>query len=76
MSNDFQREDRYLVFKLSDIEKYLIPSERQALSFYSKVIDDCRKEDGKETLRTVCIEEDWPEYDKVWDMLKERMDNE
>ncbi|WYX90421.1 hypothetical protein PTQ24_000146 [Salmonella phage KKP_3822] len=35
-----------------------------------------RAQRGKEDLKTVVVEHDWPEYEEVWKMLENRVDFE
>ena len=64
----FEREERYLVFKLKDIKNVLNKTEYDILYLLAdkmnrlRPIKDC-----------VVVEDDWPEYELVWDMIEERM---
>jgi hypothetical protein len=70
---DFERQHRYIVLKNKDIEAYLSSKERASLATLGLVLDACRQADGKPPLRTVVVEEDWPEYEVVWAMIEARM---
>ena len=44
MSTEFKREERYIVFKLSDVERYLTDADRAYLAMMKNEIDagrDC-----------------------------------
>lgn len=70
--SEFKREDRYLVFKRSDIEKYLNEGNRGTLNGLTWLIDHHRKDDGKQPLQCVVVEHDWPEHEQVWKMIEAR----
>ena len=70
MSNEFMREERYIVFKLADLGNSLKGDEiRQLAREYAEQ----RHLKGKPPLECVVVESDWPEYDLVWDMIESRM---
>lgn len=77
-----EREQRYLVFKISDIEAaykhdLLSQGELFALTHIAEKVDKLREFiRGKEKLCAVVIEKDWPEYEKVWEMLEKRIEAE
>lgn len=58
--NDFKREDRYIVFKISQLDE-------EQLELLERV---------QRELPTLCdcvvVESDWPEYEKVWEMIEDR----
>ena len=66
------REQRYLVFKYTDLQD----------AFKSSVLTEAAKQkiiDALEILDTVLperqcvvVESDWPEYEQVWKMIEER----
>ena len=60
MSTEFEREERYIVFKLSDVEEYFTPGEKQQLARLVEVQRAGREEDGKAPLECVVVESDWP----------------
>lgn len=62
----FVREERYIVFKLSDLTE---EQERQ-LRF---MICPPRGDRQIRTRECVVVEHDWPEYEVVWRMIEERM---
>ena len=66
-------EDRYIVLKYKDIYNYLNSTGIEALFRIISVIRSGRKKEGKELVRSIVIEEDWPEYPLVKKMLEERI---
>lgn len=70
-----QREQRYVVLKLKDIDAYLELWERDALAAMLQKINYYRAEEGKEDLECVVIEHDWSCYEDAW-MLVEREEHE
>jgi len=73
MSTEFTREERYLVFKLSDVEEHFTPGERQQLARLAEVQRVGRSEGGKPLLECVVVEADWPEYEPTWKAIEARM---
>ena len=70
--NPFQREDRYIVIKRSDAS-WLSERDQFLLSDLENVICGIRSKRGKDVLKSVVIESDWPEYETVWKMIEDRM---
>lgn len=68
-----QRETRYVVFKTSDLDK-LNPTGKRAMLDLIEAVEQIRSDMGKQPLRCVVVESDWPEYEKVWKMLAMRVD--
>ena len=65
--SQFQREDRYIVIKRSDLKK--VP-----VSYRSHLVDPMFSLLGHLPRREcVVVESDWPEYHLVWAMLEHRM---
>lgn len=73
MSNEFMREERYIVFKLSDVEEHFTPGERQQLARLAEVQRVGRSEGGKPLLECVVVESDWPEYEPTWKAIEARV---
>lgn len=71
-----KREERYAVFKYADIDVALSDSDKLLLSAVMNKIDRYRKEQGKEPIKGVVVEHDWPEYEQVWKMIETRVDRE
>lgn len=68
----FRRENRYLVLKIKDIEKYLNANEIKTLMEYAGGIELRRSYEGRRRLVCVVVEDDWPEYKQVWDAITKR----
>ena len=68
-----QREDRYLVIKRSDVV-CLSEFERQQLFNIIGKVARCREVVGKEPLKCVVVESDWPEYEPTWQAIERRVD--
>lgn len=67
------RELRYWVLKLKDVEQYLSTEQEQALRDILQTVSEGRKRDNKSSLACVVVESDWPEYESVWKMIEERV---
>lgn len=71
--SEFQRENRYIVFKVKDVEE-LPKTDKVALMLACDGIKSVRKARGKTpSLECLVIESDWPEYEIVWQMIEDRM---
>lgn len=68
--SEFKRENRYLVFKLSDIESSLDHQQKMALDSLASVVNNNRALRGKAPLDGVVVESDWPIYERVWALIK------
>lgn len=68
----FERENRYLVLKNKDIDRYLTEEQRDVLQRLRLQIEAGRIEDHREVRDFVVVESDWPEYERVWQMIEER----
>ena len=73
MSEQFKREPRYVVFKIKDILAYLGPEQIEMVEHLGKLIAHGRAGDGKEQFNAVVVEQDWPEFEMVWDAIEARM---
>ncbi|QPX73506.1 hypothetical protein [Cronobacter phage vB_CsaM_Cronuts] len=71
-----KREERYAVLKYADIDAALSDSDKLLLSAVVNKIDRYRKEQGKEPIKGVVVEHDWPEYEQVWKKIQTRVDRE
>ena len=72
MSEQFRLEDRYVVLKIKDIEKYLHDRDLKELNLILTLISAGREADGKQVLEAIVVEKDWPEYGIVYSMLERR----
>lgn len=68
------RETRYYVFKLKDVENWLLPSEQHMLAAIQERLNYGRECVAKAPLKCVVVESDWPEYEPTWKAIEKRMD--
>jgi hypothetical protein len=70
--SEFQREDRYIVIKRSDIEK--APADLRR-NFYGQCrkLHDSMLTNGAPARSFLVIESDWPEYEPTWQMIEDRV---
>jgi len=73
--SEFNREQRYIVLKIKDIEEFLTEENKIKLSEICYIINDARIDEGLPTLETVVIESDWPMYDKIWEKIEDCVTN-
>lgn len=73
-TNTFNREQRYLVLKSSDmIATGLTETELDQLQAICAKVDQYRRNAGKPVLETVVVEKDWPEYEPTWAAIEQRV---
>lgn len=70
MSNEFTREERYIVFKLSDLGNSLKGDEIRRLA---REYAEQRHLKGKKPLECVVVEKGWPEYEPTWRAIEARV---
>lgn len=70
MSDDFIKEDRYLVIKRSDIKSALDGEMKSVLQHIAQTVEGERHSLGKPVLECVVVEHDWSIYDDVWKMVE------
>ena len=73
MSTEFTREYRYIVFKLSDVERYLTDADRAHLAMMKNEIDAGRDCANKPPFKGLIVESDWPEYEPTWRAIEARV---
>ena len=73
MNTEFQREERYIVFKLSDVERYLTDADRAYLAMMKNEIDAGRDCANKPPFKGLIVESDWPEYEPTWKAIEARV---
>ena len=73
MNNEFTREERYIVFKLSDVERYLTAADRSYLAMMKNEIDAGRDCANKPPFKGLIVESDWPEYEPTWRAIEARV---
>ena len=71
-----EREERYVVLKIKDIEHFLSTSQKDDLHDIRGTIDAYRRTTKKGELKAVVVESDWPEYERVWKMIEARVNME
>lgn len=69
----FVREPRYLIFKIKDALSSLSSCELDRLQEIGEKISASRSSEGKPPFNAVVVEQDWPEFDLVWEMIEARM---
>lgn len=69
MSNEFMREERYIVFKMSDLGNSLKGDEIRRLA---REYAEHRQRLRKKPLECVVVEKDWPEYEPTWQAIEAR----
>ena len=67
-------ENRYLVLKRLDIEKHISLEAQLTLANVAQAIEHHRHDEGREPLKCVVIESDWPEYESTLSALETRVD--
>lgn len=66
----FNRENRYLVAKVRDVEAALSEVEQLELQKLLNKVETYRTQSGKEPLVCVVVESDWPNYESTWDSIE------
>lgn len=69
-------EQRYIVIKYKDINRYLMSIQIASLFDWCNRITKGRVCEGKKEIDCIVIEKDWPEYEPVLAMLSARVDSE
>jgi hypothetical protein len=70
MTAKFNREERYIVFKISDLGNSLKGDEIRRLA---REYTEHRRSLGKEPLECIVVESDWPEYEPTWKAIEARV---
>ena len=73
MTQEFEREQRYVVLKVKDVMQRLSEKDILMLARILDEIDAYRKSIGKKSLECVVIESDWPEYEPTWKAIEARV---
>ena len=68
----FELQDRYYVVKYYDAKVHLTEDEWKTMARLSQKIGKGLEEEGRKPLKGIFIEEDWPEYQVVLDLLTKR----
>ena len=74
--NKFEREFRYYVFKVKDVEEYCTKYSISSLNEIGKVIEVGRNLSGKPPFACVVVENDWPMYEAVWKAIEDYRESE
>ncbi|MCO7567795.1 hypothetical protein NJI34_00110 [Pseudomonas sp. S 311-6] len=72
MSTEFQREDRYIVIKRSDLDK-LSPIDRDLALSSLEHVDSIMAAWDCPARKCLVIESDWPEYEPTWAAIEARV---
>lgn len=70
---EFKKEPRYYVIKIKDAQNYLTKDQQFALRLMGDHVNAMRQSAGRGVFNAVVVEQDWPEFDLVWDMIESRM---
>lgn len=69
----FQREPRYVVFKIKDMLAHLSAAQLYALQEMGDQIARGRALVRRPPFNAVVVEQDWPEFEMVWKAIEARM---
>ena len=69
------RENRYIVLKKTDLEKIFDIVEFHGFQNMMDTMNLEMMERGIKERNYVVVEDDWPEYEKVWKMIEDRVDD-
>lgn len=72
MIRDF---NRYIVVKNSHAKQALTKEEHEQLYRLAMKTALWRRSTGKDPFECLVVEGDWPEYEKVWKMIEDRVDD-
>lgn len=75
----FELEHRYFVFKIKDVIDFdkkapSTPSISSILNWCAKRLTKHREDQNKQELKCIVVESDWPEYQMVLEMLRNRIE--
>lgn len=73
MQNEFKREPRYVVLKITDALAYLSACQLDRLQEIGEAIAAGRAADGKPIFNAVVVEQDWPEFEPTWSAIELRV---
>lgn len=73
----FEREPRYIVFKISDLERYVGGMQlrlwARECELFANLIKQGRIDEGRMPFNPMVLEADWPEFDAAWASIEKRM---
>lgn len=70
-----EREQKYIVIKMSDFDKLKYEDQLRLRAIVRRV-ERQRSRDGKEPLKAVVVEHDWPEYEPTWKAIEARVEHD
>jgi len=73
MTDQFEREPRYVVLKIKDIQAYLTTAQIRQLDKIGETIAANRALWDKAPFNAVVVEQDWPEFEPTWAAIEARM---
>lgn len=73
MSEQFEREPRYVVFKIRDLQKYCSEFNIKQIRRIGEIVAEGRAGDGRLPLNAAVVEQDWPEFEMVLGAIETRM---
>lgn len=71
--SDFKREPRYIVFKLTDLQRYVSEELQDLVHAAGMSINSSRLHGGRPPFNAAVVEQDWPEFEIVWALIEARM---
>jgi hypothetical protein len=74
--SEFKREQRYVVLKIKDLLAHVPPAMIEQVDVVGQMIAEGRARDGKPPFNAVVVEQDWPEFDLIWEIIEARMSGE
>lgn len=72
----FVREQRYVVLKKRDVDKYLSDNQKIELRKITESIRKNRLNQCRPELECAVIESDWPIYDQAWNLIEDFFDGD
>lgn len=71
-----EREERYIVLKLSDVVEFLPDEDQRRLDELVEQVNNCRVGSGGQIDKAYCvIENNWPIYEEVWGLVEAMVHN-
>ncbi len=69
--DEFKKEDKYLVLKLSDIDETLDTIDKLELEVFTENIANKRMDKGKERIpKYIVVKDDEPYAEQVWELIR------
>lgn len=73
MKKKFERENRYVVLKRSDMD-LLTDEDRKDLDRICSLVKTSRYVKQKPVFECLVVEAGWPEYESIWNRIESRCD--